>query len=108
MKTNAFQKRFTQLQARLSQQLSYLLADSYDTMAYDSHIHRLLAESGIDYQTYTILPWVDYCNSHLALWTVFVMQQHEWVSVQLPNPFYQSPCISKFRHNSQLTPSAEA
>jgi len=89
MTVNALLKLLMQAQAHLYQGLSYIFTDSYDVIRYDSHIHRLLGEANIDYQTYTTLPWLDYCSPALEVWTVFAMQHDEWIAVQLPNPFSQ-------------------
>ncbi|MDX2216911.1 MAG: hypothetical protein SFY66_26835 [Oculatellaceae cyanobacterium bins.114] len=89
MTVDAFQKLLTQTQAQVYQGLSYLFADAYDVIRYDSHMHRLLAEANIDCQTYVTLPWLDYCNPVLKVWTILAMQHDGWKVVKLPNPFYQ-------------------
>lgn len=87
------QKLLVSTQVQISRWLTHCFSDSYDILRYDSYIHQLLSEANISYQTYTTVPWFNYCDPTLKSWTVFTLQQKEWISVKLPNPFYQAKLL---------------
>jgi hypothetical protein len=84
------QKLLVSTQVQISQWLTHCFSDSYDVLRYDSYIHQLLSAENLSYQTYTTVPWLNYCNPTSESWTVFILQQKEWISVKLPNPFHQA------------------
>lgn len=81
-------RRLIHLQVRLSMWLTHLCTDSYDVIRYEPQIHSLLSRLNIDYQAFATVPWFDYCNSFTKTWSIFVLQNGEWHSMRLPNPFH--------------------
>lgn len=109
MLSNFFKKLSTKTQAHLGMWLTNAFTDSYDVARYDSHIHSLLSQFNIKYQTYAPMPWFDYCNPSVSTWKIFIFNQQEWQLLQLPNPLHASrkPHSVSWRHMDAIAHTSD-
>jgi hypothetical protein len=90
MLPNFIQKLPRHIQVHLGLWLTNAFTDSYDAVRYDSHIHSVLSQLQINYQTYAPVLGFDYCNPAVQHWKVFILNAQGWQLLVVANPFHGS------------------